>query len=461
MPHLVLLVSEGEQGEFNILSASPAEVFEFGGDPEKFDHQLSIISDSIDKYCSEVKSPTRVSTKNAPIKSEEYIDIPFSAGAIGLASYRFGQELLQIDAASKQSAAKSWPSCIVGIYQWALIEHRASGAQWLISDTKLPVEEWNHLVSLLDHEATLTAQTIAPEASLLGKQAWQENGNQQAYSDAFQRAQAYIRSGDCYQVNLSREFSTQLNISPTQAFSLLSAASPAPMSSLFSCKRGFVVSCSPERFISIRSGHAITQPIKGTVSRARDLTADQAAIEKLSQSNKDIAENLMIVDLMRNDFGKYCKTGTVSAPSLFDIHSYSNVHHMVSTVTGAITSNDTLSSAKLILGSMPGGSITGAPKKRAMEIIAELEQRDRSIYCGSIFYIDRSGDADSNILIRSVQFIESDMSTSASDTNKSLDEYASYEAFCSGGSGIVADSNCEDEYLESSIKISNLLNALS
>ena len=169
---------------------------------------------------------------------------------------------------------------------------------------------------------------------------------------------------------------------------------------------------------------------------------------ELSGSEKDRAENLMIVDLMRNDIGKCCELGSVNVPSLFQIETHPNVHHMVSTVKGNLKESSPYQSLRLLRKTLPGGSVTGAPKRRSMEIIDQLENFSRSIYCGSVAYINNSGDMDSNILIRSLLFSQQD-------------EHASGQVKCWGGGGIVADSELEAEYQESLHKINNLLTALA
>ena len=169
---------------------------------------------------------------------------------------------------------------------------------------------------------------------------------------------------------------------------------------------------------------------------------------ELSGSEKDRAENLMIVDLMRNDIGKCCEIGSVNVPSLFQIETHPNVHHMVSTVEGDLKENSTYQSLRLLRNTLPGGSVTGAPKRRSMEIIDQLENFSRTIYCGSVAYINNSGDMDSNILIRSLLFSQQK-------------ENSSGQVSCWGGGGIVADSELEAEYQESLHKINNLLTALA
>ena len=194
-----------------------------------------------------------------------------------------------------------------------------------------------------------------------------------------------------------------------------------------------IISSSPERFISVNKNIVETKPIKGTLKRLEDTLLDQNQIKILKNDEKNISENLMIVDLLRNDLSKCCQLGSVKVTKLFDIESYASVHHMVSTIRGKLESNNT--SINILEACFPGGSITGAPKKRSMEIISELEKRKRGVYCGSIGYFNENNNMDTNICIRTIMMHKNKLSFSA-------------------GGGIVHDSNPEDEYYESLEKVS-------
>jgi para-aminobenzoate synthetase component 1 len=200
-----------------------------------------------------------------------------------------------------------------------------------------------------------------------------------------------------------------------------------------------VLSASPERFLQVVGQHVETRPIKGTRPRAGDVQRDDANARDLQTSLKDRAENLMIVDLLRNDIGKSCQTGSVRADRLFALESFANVHHLVSTVTGKL--NPGMTAVDLLRGCFPGGSITGAPKLRAMEIIEELEPNRRGIYCGAIGYIGFDGNMDTNIAIRTAVFSDGEF------------------RFWAGG-GIVADSEMEKEYRETWDKASSMLDLM-
>ena len=260
-----------------------------------------------------------------------------------------------------------------------------------------------------------------------------------AYAQAFQRIQHYIQEGDCYQVNLAMRFSAACRGNPWVAYQHLRTFNPAPYSAYLNFPQVQVLSSSPERFLKVTAGKVETKPIKGTRPRVQDAVGDATQVLELSESVKDRAENLMIVDLLRNDIGKNCEPGSVHVPRLFEIETYATVHHMVSTVRGQLLVGH--GALDLLRGCFPGGSITGAPKIRAMEIIEELEPTRRGVYCGAIGYIGFDGNMDSNIAIRTL--------VHAGHTIR----------FCAGG-GIVADSDAELEYQECLHKAAALLHLL-
>ena len=221
------------------------------------------------------------------------------------------------------------------------------------------------------------------------------------YLDAVRRVREYILAGDIFQTNLSQRFEAPLTESPWDLYRRMRIRNAAPFAAFFETPDVSVVSASPERFLRVdERGHVETRPIKGTMPRGFGPEHDGALGQALSESAKDRAENLMIVDLMRNDLSRVCSPGTVRVPELFALEHYATVHHLVSTVVGDLApGSDALD---LLRAAFPGGSITGAPKVRAMEIIAELEPSQRSVYCGSIGYCSVTGALDTNIAIRTV-----------------------------------------------------------
>lgn len=259
------------------------------------------------------------------------------------------------------------------------------------------------------------------------------------YLRSLARIKDYLAAGDCYQVNLAQRFSALFHGDPLTAWLALQEAHPAPHSCYFDAGDSQIFGVSPERFLSIRNRQVISEPIKGSRPRGNTPEEDQAFGDELLSNPKDRAENLMIVDLLRNDLGACCEPGSIQADPLFELRRFSNVQHLVSTVTGTLRRD--LSPLDALLGAFPGGSITGAPKKRAMEIIAELEPAPRGAYCGSFFWMDNRGNLDSNILIRTLQ-TEGD------------------RLYCHGGGGIVFDSVPEAEYEESCFKVAKLMGAL-
>ena len=226
------------------------------------------------------------------------------------------------------------------------------------------------------------------------------NFDRDSYEEAFRRVQEHIRAGDCYQVNLTQRFSARVQGDSWQAYERLREINPAPYSAYLSTPHGDLLSSSPERFLSVSGVRVETNPIKGTRPRARSRQRDVALASELRAIGKDRAENVMIVDLLRNDLGKSCVPGSVIVADLFNIESFANVHHLVSTVRGELPVDK--HALDLLPDCFPGGSITGAPKVRAMEIIESLEPHRLNVYCGSIGYVGFDGNLDSSIAVRTL-----------------------------------------------------------
>lgn len=260
------------------------------------------------------------------------------------------------------------------------------------------------------------------------------------YETAFNAIQEYIKAGDCYQVNLSQRFHATYSGDPWHAYQQLRQYNPTPFAAYLNCGDYQILSCSPERFLQIKNQHVLTQPIKGTSPRDTDPINDAALGEALLKSEKDHAENIMIVDLMRNDISRNCVPGSVKVPKLCNLESFPRVHHLVSTVEGQLQPDKT--AIDCLRDCFPGGSITGAPKIRAMQIIEELEATRRGIYCGSIGYIGFNGNLDSNIAIRTMLCQNQHLTISA-------------------GGAIVADSECDAEYAECLTKMQAIFTTLT
>jgi len=359
--------------------------------------------------------------------------LPFSGGAIGYFGYDLARRLEKLP--STAFDAESMPEMAVGIYDWAVVIDHQTRKAWLVghgNDVQTQ-QNWRQLLKLFNERGTLAASfsVSSPVTS---------NMDEKRYENAFRRVQGYIHAGDCYQVNLAQRFATHAEGEPWVAYQQLRRISPAPFSAYLNTPSAQILSASPERFLSVRDGHVETRPIKGTRPRSPDMAQDMANADDLRSSLKDRAENLMIVDLLRNDIGKNCATGSVKAERLFELESFSNVHHLVSTVTGNLAPGR--HAIDLLRGCFPGGSITGAPKLRAMEIIEELEPNRRGVYCGAIGYVGFNGNMDTSIAIRTAVF--------SGNTIR----------FWAGG-GIVADSELSKEYRETLDKASCMLQLMA
>ncbi|USA47182.1 aminodeoxychorismate synthase component I [Acinetobacter sp. C26M] len=261
------------------------------------------------------------------------------------------------------------------------------------------------------------------------------------YLNAFHQVQEYIKAGDCYQINLTQEFTAHVQGSLLSRANDLWELTQAPYAGYLKINDFELLSCSPELFIEFKNNREIkTRPIKGTMPRFDDPQQDQISKDKLSQSEKDQAENVMIVDLLRNDLSVYAETGSVETTKLFEIESFNQVHHMVSEITATLKAE--INPMQMLLSALPGGSITGAPKIRAMQIIEELEGAPRGAYCGSLGYFNFDGTGSWNILIRSIQKYQNQLSMWA-------------------GGGITIASDAEAEYQECFDKISAMLDLLN
>ena len=360
--------------------------------------------------------------------------VPFSGGAMGYFSYDLSRRLESLPAIALD--AENTPDMAVGIYDWAVIVDHAKQQSWLVSQgmSTKTTDNWDALISQFSppHEPE-----EIPVFKVLGD--IQSNMTQAQYEVAFDHIKAYLKEGDCYQVNLAQRFSCQCEGNAWEAYLRLRRINSAPYCAYLNLPDVQILSSSPERFLSVDKGRVETKPIKGTIARKPGFLENEAQIETLVNSLKDRAENLMIVDLLRNDISKSCQPGSVKVPKLFAVESFATVHHLVSTVEGQLETG--LHALDLLRGCFPGGSITGAPKIRAMEIIEELEPNCRGAYCGSIGYIGYNGNMDTNIAIRTLVYSENTL------------------RFWAGG-GIVNDSVLENEYQECFDKAQAIFNLL-
>lgn len=405
----------GLDGRYDIMAADPFITLETHGDKTtiKRNGHSEIVSEDPFLLLERLLQP----------HTQQATDLPFAGGAVGYFAYDLGRRIEELPSIAEDT--EQIPDMAVGIYDWAVITDHQLKRCWLASFGLRPQTEanWPKLIALLRNDGT---ETDEPSFKVSGRLACNLSENE--YKKAFDRIQYYITEGDCYQVNLAKRFEIQADGDPWFAYQRLRQQNAAPFSAFFSTGEVTVMSSSPERLLQVHQGKVETKPIKGT--RPRDLNNadnDQALAEALQHSVKDRAENLMIVDLLRNDLGKVCEPGTIQVPKPFALESFATVHHLVSTITGKLAKAQ--SSVSLLRACFPGGSITGAPKLRAMEIIEELEPNRRGVYCGSVGYIGFDGNMDSNITIRTLVF-----------SDKRLRFWA--------GGGIVADSQAEAEHQE-------------
>ena len=400
-------------GRYSILCAGPL---------------LQIIDD---QPAAQVQQHLRVALQQlGPARWPGDLRLPFGAGLVGYLAYDYGRQLESLPCLARHDIAL--PDLSFGLYDWSLVSDHQLQRCWLVCHPQVPSARQQALLRQLDsHAAPRQAFSLCePFAAEQGKA---------QYAEAFARVQDYIQAGDCYQINLAQRFSSHYQGDPLSAYCALRERSPTPFSAYLEMAGGTLLSLSPERFIEVQNGRVETRPIKGTRPRGSSPQQDQALAEELQRCEKDRAENLMIVDLLRNDLGRSCEPGSIRVPELFSLESYPNVHHLVSSITGRLRSDsDTID---LLMRAFPGGSITGAPKIRAMQIIEELEPVRRSLYCGSVGYLGCEGQMDFNIAIRSLVCHEGSI-------------------YCWGGGGVVADSELDAEYQETLTKVGNLLDAL-
>ncbi|MAT92834.1 MAG: aminodeoxychorismate synthase, component I [Halioglobus sp.] len=358
-------------------------------------------------------------------------DIPFCGGILGYLGYDCGNRLHGIDDAAPQPAM---PASGLRAYDWCLVQDHLLRRAVLVTLPGVDGARRADLHARLRRPAANHTQAFALAAP------FRANVDAAGYRQAFERIQAYIQAGDCYQVNLAQCFSAACHGDPFSAYRALRAVAAAPFSAYLALDDGgALLSLSPERFLALHGHRVETAPIKGTRPRHENPVADAQAAASLRDSVKDRAENLMIVDLLRNDLGRSCVPGSIHVDRLFEVQSFPTVHHLVSIISGELQPGR--SAWELLRDSFPGGSITGAPKRRAMQVIAELETRARAAYCGSVLYVSADGRMDSNIAIRSL----------LCDAG---------QVHCWGGGGIVADSCWEAEYQETFDKVGRFLRVL-
>ena len=357
---------------------------------------------------------------------------PFLGGAIGAIGYELGYAL--DDLSQKNHHACDLPTMIFGFYDTVLVHDHRSGKSWVAGADPLKA---HRLVSRL----TLSLPS-PPILDWTKKGEWRAEQKRACVEKKIQSIIDYIHAGDIYQANYTQKFTAHRpdGLDDVTVYRRLCSLSPAPFSAFLRWKDMALASASPERFLRLDlSGKVEAWPIKGTRPRNPNPVCDQALADQLGHSAKDLAENLMIVDLMRNDLGRVCNIGSVRVPSLNQVETFASVHHLVSKVEGDLRPG--YGAIDVLRATFPGGSITGAPKIRAMQIIHELEPSPRGFYCGCLGWIGFDGAMDMSMIIRTLTLNHDTITAQA-------------------GGGIVADSRPADEYEESMVKIMPLLHTL-
>lgn len=364
----------------------------------------------------------------ARFSEKPHPEFPFSGGAIGYIAYEAGEPM-----PARKIDEVSLPDLRFGFYDTVLIYDHLE-EQLTIASTGLPEkgsEKKNRAKGRMEQFSALIKENIHTNGKKPHIGRTKSNFSRRDYTKGVEKIKEYISEGDIYQANLSQRFSAPFRGSPYLLYKRFRDLNPVSFGGYLGYHDLSIVCNSPERFLSLKGRKLETRPIKGTTKREKGAIENLLQIKTLKSSKKETAEHIMIVDLVRNDLGRVCKYGSVKVDELMNIESYSNLHHTVSTVSGEL--REGLTPVDCIRAAFPGGSITGAPKIRAMEIIHEIEPNPRWIYTGSIGYIGFDGNMDLNIAIRTA-FIKDG------------------SIYFSAGGGIVADSDPEAEYEETLLK---------
>jgi len=439
-PYVAWLDSAGPsdpRSRYSYLCAEPFQVLEASGDRVTIDG-LRVAGDPFQVLEREL-ARWRLEPGQAPV--------PFAGGAVGFLGYELGRHLEQLSKRHKDDL--NIPDMTVTFHDVVLAFDGYTRRCWVLSsgfpETALPARRIRSVTRAETVLRRLSSGALPTQNgdSSRNKVGWRAELPQQIYERRVGQILDYIRAGDIFQANFTMRHlaSRPPGLRAADLYARLRKLSPAPFAAFLACgPRLTLASASPERFLRLDSGGYIeARPIKGTRRRYADPTTDADAARELASSAKDRAENLMIVDLMRNDIGRVAKIGSVSVPSLFSVESFASVHHLVSVIKGQLRHG--LGPVDLLRATFPGGSITGAPKVRAMEIIDEMEVARRGPYCGAIAWIGFDGTMDSSIIIRTLVITPREIVAQA-------------------GGGIVADSDPTDEYEEQLVKIAPLLRAL-
>ncbi len=364
---------------------------------------------------------------------------PFQGGALGYLAYELAHHIERLP--GRASDYLGIPEMNVAFYDWTIGCDHETGSVWAVA-TGLPEgagQRARERLEWIDSRLELARGRPKPYLASPGVSDVASNFSREGYLEAIKKVKGYIARGDVYQVNISQRFEATIACEPWELYLRLRRVNPAPFAAYLQYPEVAVLSASPEEFLHLEAGQVRTRPMKGTRPRGRNATEDLRLAQELRASEKDRAENVMIVDLMRNDLGRVCVPGSISVPELFVVEQYSTVIQMVSTVSGVMRPG--LDGVDLLRACFPGGSVTGTPKIRAMEIIDELELTQRSVYCGGIGYIGFDGSLLTCIPIRALLV-------------------KGRRTYFQVGGGIVADSDPQAEYEETMHKARGAFQAL-
>ena len=407
-------------GRFSFISSNPFKVLKY---KNTLNNPLDNLQEELKKY-----------------KVENKTHLPFIGGAVGYLSYDLGNYMEKLPQIAKDDMGVY--DLYFGFYNWVVVVDHLEDKTYIATpnlDRKKEESLIDEIESRIKYSEQKGIDPICYESKNIKPIKLTSNFTKQEFENAVQKVRDYIRSGDIYQANLTQRFSGQTTLSSYELYRDLRRFSPAPFGAFLNFDKFHILSNSPERFIKCIDRKLETRPIKGTRPRGKDEAEDLKLREELVNSEKDRAELLMIVDLERNDLSRVSKVGSVKVPELFVIEPYANVNHLVSTVVGTL--KDDYSVVDVIKATFPGGSITGAPKIRSMEIIEELEPTKRNVYTGSIGYIGFDGNMDLNIAIRTIV---------------KQDENVYFQV----GGGMTWGSNPSDEYQETLDKAASIMKAL-
>ena len=413
-------MDEKKLGRYSFISSNPFKVLKYKNTKK---NPLDNLQNELNKY-----------------KVENNTHLPFIGGAVGYLSYDLGNYIEKLPRTAIDDT--NVYDLYFGFYNWVIvIDHLES--KTYIATPDLDIEKETNIIKNIEkkiNKAEINGiDSICYEEKEVEKTKLTSNFTKNEFENAVRKVQDYIRQGDIYQANLTQRFYGKTTLSSYELYRDLRRFSPAPFGAFLNFEDSHILSNSPERFIKCVDRKVETRPIKGTRPRGKNKEEDLRLQEELRNSEKDRAELLMIVDLERNDIGRISKIGTVKVPELFVIEPYANVNHLVATVVGEL--DDDKDCVDAIKATFPGGSITGAPKIRSMEIIDELEPTKRNVYTGSIGYIGFNGDMDLNIAIRTI--IKKDNNV-----------------YFQVGGGMTWDSNPADEYQETLDKAQSIMKAL-